>query len=299
MHQLTGGARQGPLVAVACASLVLAAFSAAPASAAPCGRADLVDMTPPDGATDVPLNAALSAHYTVSADYLGEDVTLDGPDGTQSLTAMFDATEARLSVTPPELLRAGVSYTVHWPSLRGLNAAAPGQGGQASFTVAPVLDSAPPTFDGLVGASWDLQRETNDCTNDIEERFLFGFDLGDAGDDGGRDNLTLLLYQTTGAAADGGPVPVLAVAMPAPGIRPQVALPVGDAVGHICFAGLVRDTTGAVSSSADQVACVDTTQPPFFAGCGVAPGGAPARAIPSAVLALLIAGRPRRGRRRS
>jgi hypothetical protein len=255
-------------------------------------------MVPADGAADVPPNATLSAHYASSADYLGEDVVLDTPDpASNALPATFDATEGRLSITPPDPLVAGGKYTVHWPALRGLNAAAPGVGGQATFTVASVPDSAPPTFEGVTGASWDLVRENNDCTNTIEPRFVFDLDLGTASDDGGRDNLTLILFQTAGAAADGGSVPVLAVALPPEGTRPRVALPVADATGHVCFAGLVRDTTGAVSNSADKQACVDTTQPPFFRGCAVAPG-AGSGASAALGLVLLAVARRRLGRRR-
>ena len=78
------------------------------AHAAPCGVPDLVDMVPPDGATAVPLNATLSAHYMASADYLGEDVVLVHPDGReQVLDARFDPTEVLLSVTPTEPLVRG------------------------------------------------------------------------------------------------------------------------------------------------------------------------------------------------
>jgi MYXO-CTERM domain-containing protein len=253
-------------------------------------------MVPPDQAADVPTNATLAAHYATSADYLGEDVVIDTPTGSQALPATFDTTEGRLSITPPDPLMAGGSYTVHWPALRGLNAAAPGLGGKAAFQVAAVADSAPPAFDGVVGVSWDLERKSNDCTNTIEQRFVFDFDLGTASDDGGRDNLTLLLFQSSGAAVDAGSVPVLAAALPAPGTRPRVALPVGDAVGHVCFAGLVRDTTGAISNSGDKEVCVDTASPPFFRGCSVAPGRDPAGAL--AVFLLLLAACVRRGRRR-
>jgi MYXO-CTERM domain-containing protein len=278
-------------------ALVLAA---SPARASSCGKPDLVDMVPPDGATDVPPNATLAAHYVSSADYLGEDVVLDTPDlVSNALPATFDATEGRLSITPPDPLVAGGKYTVHWPALRGLNAAAPGVGGQATFTVASLPDSAPPAFEGVAGVSWDLQRENNDCTNTIEPRFVFDIDLGAASDDGGRDNLTLILFQTMGGAVDGGSVPVLAAALPPAGTRPRVALPVPDATGHVCFAGLVRDTTGAVSNSADRQACVDTTPPPFFRGCAVAPaGGSPATAVVTLAL-VLLAGARSRGRRRS
>ena len=280
-------------------SLVLG-LAASPARASSCGKPDLVDMVPPDGSTDVPPNATLAAHYTASADYLGEDVVLDTPDHvSNALPATFDATEGRLSITPPDPLVAGGTYTVHWPALRGLNAAAPGVGGQATFTVAPVPDGAPPAFEGVVGVSWDLLRVNNDCTNTIEPRFVFDIDLGGASDDGGRDNLTLILFQTMGGAVDGGSVPVLAAALPAAGTRPRVALPVGDATGHVCFAGLVRDTTGAVSNSADKQVCVDTTAPPFFRGCAVAPGNGSPAAAGVALTVVLLAGARRRGRRRS
>ena len=290
-----------PLAArAAIAALLGTAALASPARGAPCGRPDLVDMVPPNLASDVPPNATLSAHYAVSAEYLGEDVVLDTPTGAQALPATFDATEGRLSITPPDPLQSGATYVVHWPALRGLNAAAPGTAGQASFMVGAVPDGAPPEFAGVVGASWDLQRESNDCTDRIEERFVFDLDLGAASDDGGRGGLTLLLFQTSGPGANGGSVPVLARALPPEGTRARVALPTTDAVGHICFAGLVRDTTGQVSNSADREACVDTTQPPFFRGCSVAPNARPTRAggLCGLLAALLLATRTRRGRRR-
>ena len=282
----------------ALAGLLGTAALAPDARAAPCGRPNLLDTVPPDQATDVPPNATLAAHYAASADYLGEDVVLVTPTGEQALPATFDATEGRLAITPPNPLAPGATYVVRWPALRGLNAAAPGTGGQASFTVGAVPDDAAPAFEGVLGARWDLQRETNDCTDSIEQRFVFDLDLGAASDDGGRAGLTLLLFQTSGPGADGGSVPVLARALPPEGTPARVALPTGDAVGRVCFAGLVRDTTGKVSNSADREACVDTTAPPFFRGCGVAPGAHPALA--GAILGLLaiLAARLRRGRPR-
>jgi hypothetical protein len=257
-------------------------------------------MVPPDGAADVPPNAKLAAHYAASADYLGEAVVLVLPDGEeQTLPATFDATEVRLSIAPPTPLAPGGPYVVRWPSLRGLNATAPGKGGQATFSVVATPDSTAPTFDGVVAASWDLDRSTNDCTNSIEERFSFDLELGIAGDDGGRDDLTLLLFQTSGPAANDAAVQVLARALPPAGESARVELPTGDAVGRICFAGLVRDTTDKVSSSADRQACVETTAPPFFRGCELGPTG---RSGPVGsmlgLLAIVWAARRRRDRSR-
>lgn len=261
-------------------------------------------MVPPDSALDVPPNATLSAHYATSADYLGEPVVLVLPDGEeQTLPATFDATEVRLSIAPATPLAPGGPYVVRWPALRGLNAAAPGKGGQATFSVVPTPDSASPTFDGVVAASWDLDRSSNDCTDSIEERFSFDLTLGVADDDGGRDDLTLLVFQTSGPAANDASVQVLARALPAAGESARVELPTGDAVGRICFAGLVRDTTGKVSNSADRQACVETTATPFFRGCELAP---PTRSgqsgstlgLLAGVWAIVLAARRRRDRPR-
>src|SRR5215468_7917634 len=142
------------------------AAAAAPAArAAQCGK---VDMVPPDGASGVPVNASLGAHYTASADYLGEEVVLVHPDmSEQSLTATWDPTEQLLSVTPTAPLEAGRGYTVRWPALRGLNAAAPGVGGTATFTAGTTGDVAAPTFAGVAGLSWDLERTSNDCVDEL------------------------------------------------------------------------------------------------------------------------------------
>ena len=267
----------------------------APAHAAPCGVPDLADMVPPDGATGVPLNATLGAHYMASADYLGEDVVLVHPGGReQVLEARFDPTEVLLSVTPTEPLVAGGAYVVRWPSLRGLNASTPGYGDEAHFTAGTADDVASPTFAGVTGVQWDLEREQNDCTDELEERYVFDIALGDAADDGGRDGLTLLLFQTSGSGAMGMTVPVSTRAIPAAGATAQVKLPTRDSVGHVCFAALVRDTTNRVSQSGAAEACVETVAPPFFRGCSVAgsPSGATSAFSILALLALLA--RPRK-----
>jgi MYXO-CTERM domain-containing protein len=265
--------------AAAAAVLLLVAVARAPlARGASCGKPDLVDMIPPDKATGVPVNAGLGAHYEASAEYVNEEVTLVRPDGGQQvLPATFDATEGFLSVTPTEPLMPGGMYQIQWPALRGLNAAAPGLGGMASFTAGSAPDVEAPSFAGLAGVSWDLERVQNDCLDALEERYVFDFDLTPVSDDGGRDGLTLILFQSAGPKIEktaGASVPVSTRALPAEGTRPEVKLPVDEGVGHVCFAALVRDTTGKTSQSGATQVCVDTTPPPFFRGCSVAPGGA-------------------------
>jgi MYXO-CTERM domain-containing protein len=273
---------------------VAGAVVPAAVSAAPCGAPDLLDMIPPDGATNVPPNATLAAYYQRSARYVGEEVVIVTPDGNKTaLPARFEETEGRLSVTPPDLLAPG-NYSVIWPVLRSLSSAAPGVGGEAHFTVGTLLDETPPMFDGILKVGWDYERETDECTDEVTKRYVFDLDLGFAGDDGGRNGLTLILFQTEGPGAPNGPVPVHARALPSSAATAvRVALAPEDTIGQVCFAGLVRDTTGKISNSADREVCVHTVAPPFFRGCAIGPGDAGgSEALPLMVL-LIIAARRR------
>ena len=289
------------VLALAIGAGAVAAAAAPAARAGQCGKPDLVDMVPPDGATGVPLNAALGAHYAAPTEYLGEAVVLTHPDmSTESLGAGWDPTEQFLSVTPGAPLEAGGTYTIQWPALRGLNAAAPGVGGMATFTAGATDDLSPPTFAGVKGVTWDLERASDDCVDGLVERFLFDIDLGTASDDGGASGLTLLLYQTNGPRVMGKPTPLPGRAWPQDSktdAHVQVRLATDVAVGEICFAGIVRDMVGQFSENNSVKACVHTTAPPFFNGCSVAPPGRDAgagAAGPFAVLALLVFGARRR-----
>jgi MYXO-CTERM domain-containing protein len=281
-------------------TFALAALAAAPAArAAQCGKPDLVDMVPRDLAVDVPRNAKLGAHYTAATDYLGEAVVLVHPGGNREvLPATWDPTEQLLSVTPTATLVAEKAYEVEWPALRGLNAAAPGVGGTAHFTTGTLMDAVAPTFTGITGVSWDLERMTNDCVDEIVERFVFDIDLGVAGDDGGTSGLTLMLFETKGPMVTGTPMPIPARAWPKDGMRAQVKLAKGDSLGEICFAGIVRDTIGQISQSGDVEACVHTTDPPFFNGCNVSGAGTSRAEIGGSLAALAIVLLVRRRRTR-
>jgi MYXO-CTERM domain-containing protein len=285
--------------AIIAAALAAGAFAAAPAARAePCGKPDLVDMVPPDGAVAVPPNATLAAHYTSAADYLGEEVVLVRPDmSEQVLPAIWDATEQRLSATPPQPLEPATIYEVRWPALRGLNAAAPGVGDNARFTTGTTFEVGQPTFTGVAGLSWDLERINDECVDELVERFVFDINLGAAQDDGGTNGLTLMLFQTSGPTVMDMPKPIPARAWPTDGKSAQVKLSTGDAVGDICFAGIVRDTTGQLSQSGDVEVCVHTTAPPFFRGCSVAGArGGDGWALASLALAALVLRRRTRTR---
>lgn len=278
----------------------LAAFAVALATGATearadtCGRPDLRDMVPPDKAADVPPNGSLFAHYEPSAEYLGEDVVLT-PEGLgdEVVKATWDQSQGLLTFTPPDPLAPG-SYAIRWPALRGLSTAALGRGGTVHFTVGATPDQADPVFDGLTGATWDLERLENDCTDALENRMVFDLALGPAEDDGGRGGLTLVVFQTAGGNVDGGSIPVLSTALPAAGTKVQVRLPVASATGHVCFAAFVRDLTGKTSGGGAASVCVETTAPPFFRGCAVAPPSAPTAAAAAALVAVALLARRRR-----
>jgi hypothetical protein len=280
---------------MACAVL-LAAWAPRALAASTCGRPDLIDTVPPDKATNVPPNAAFSAHYDASAEYLGEDVVVTPPQGDDVVVKVtFDSTQGLLTWKPANPLPPG-DYTLRWPSLRGLGTATPGVGATITFTVGQQPDVAAPVFDGLTAVRWDLERQNNDCTDNVESRMVFDFDLAPASDDGGRDGLTLVIFQTAGGGIDGGSVPVLSRAMPAEGAHAQVKLTVADATGHVCFAALARDTTDQTSNGGSHEVCVTTTAPPFFRGCAVAPSrGGPWGAL--LALAAIFWARSRRTRR--
>jgi hypothetical protein len=80
----------------------------------------------------------------------------------------------------------------------------------------------------------------------------------------------LTVFQTSGPdlSAGAAPQPVHTQLMPEDD-RVRVSRAVDDSVGHICFAAIVRDLTGRVSSSGNEEVCTDTVQPPFFYGCAM------------------------------
>jgi hypothetical protein len=236
-----------------------------------CIRPDLVETWPTDGATGVPLNARLSSHYTASAEYLGEPVVLEQVGvGPQTGTATFEANEGLLSLAPDQPLVANASYTIAWPALRGLTTAALGKGGTVRFAAGLADDVETPRFTGVQSIAWDVERPTDDCTDSPDDRYWFDLGLGEADDDGGRDRLTLVVFQTAGPnLVVGSPQQVLITRLPESGKPARVHRSIDSAVGHVCFAALVRDSLGRISASADREVCTTTVRPPFFYGCAV------------------------------
>jgi hypothetical protein len=263
---------------------------------AACNKPDILASFPPDGATAVPTNAMLTAHYSPNAAYLGEEVTLEEVGvGEETVDAKWNEAELLLTVTPT--LKPGADYVIHWPRLRGTNTASLGRGMDAEFSVGAQADSEPPVFAGLSGIDYDVDRERDDCTDRLEERYRFDFDLGPASDDGGRESLMLKVFQTRGPNLHAGqPVPVLIGRIPREGTTARLSTPIDDGVGEVCFAALVSDLTGKASASANREVCIETVEPPYFAGCAIG-GRAPSGAL-AAFLGLALFFRLRRGRRR-
>jgi hypothetical protein len=281
-----------------------AVLGASPAARADsCVKPDLIETIPPDDATDVPSNASLFARYQTNAQYVNEPVTMDqvhaGVTVAQGVAvpATFDATEGLLQVTPPAPLTPGDSYVVHWPSLRGIDTATLGASSDLHFTAGSTVDTSPPTFAGLSSVSWDVSRDSDSCDGQVEERYVFHLGLGAAADDGGRDGLTLVVFETTGPDVDSSaPLPVLVQRIPAEG--DGVTISRTDLVGHVCFAAIVKDLTSKVSTSGDPV-CVDTVAPPFFYGCTTTPGQKSCDPWAAALLAAIAVARRARPPRRA
>jgi hypothetical protein len=240
------------------------------ARASPCSPPDLLETMPQGGASGVPTNARPAARYAPSAEYLGEAIVFEhdgvGPEPT---TASFNANEGLLTLAPDAPLVPNDHYRITWPALRGLTTAMLGKGGEVQFTAGGIEDGEAPKFAGLGSIAWDIERENDDCTDSPQDRFRFDFVLGDASDDGPRDMLTLVVFQTSGPGAQGSPKPVLIQRMPERGEEAHVRRPIDETVGEVCFAALVRDSLGRTSDSSDRQVCVKTVRPPFFYGCAV------------------------------
>jgi hypothetical protein len=261
-----------------------------------CTSPDLIETIPASGATDVPTNAMLFARYATIAQYLDEPVMFEHPAGVETMVpATFDDTSGLLQITPPMPLTPGDAYVVHWPALRGIDTATLGSTMNLSFTAGSEQDVSPPTFDGITSVTWDVSRNSDSCTGSIDQRYVFTLGLGTAADDGGRDSLTLLVFQTSGSTVDASaPTLVLVQRIPPSGQAAQVTTTLGSGLGHICFAAIVRDLTLKASTSGSPV-CVDTVEPPFFYGCGAATGrGARGGLVALSVAAFALARRKRR-----
>lgn len=262
---------------------------------AACNRPDVLFTVPPHGADAVPPNAKLFARYRSNADYADEDIALFGPDGEQLLTGDWSSAETLLSVAP--VLEPLQSYTVEWPRLKGVSTASLGKGATVGFSVGSTPDEEPPLFEGLSGVSWDVDRERDDCTDSLEDRYLFDLDLGEASDDGGRDSLMVVVFQTKGPhVSASAPEPVSVQRMPSAGKTLRVERTLGDGEGDVCFAAVARDLTGKVSASGAKEVCVETVAPPFFNGCSSAPA-ATGHGFAAWMAALVAAACARRGRR--
>ncbi len=267
------------------------ALVGAPAQGAPCGHPDLLETLPPDGAADVPINAALAARYAPSAEYLNEPVVFEHVGVGEEMAAIrFDLNEGLLTIEPAAPLVSLEPYKVHWPQLRGLSTASLGTGADVGFTAGAIADMAPPNFSGVRSLDWDVERANDECSDAADDRFRFDLTLDEATDDGGNQMLTLVVFQTAGPSLAAGepPLPVLVQRFPPAGKSVRVERPIDVATGRVCFAAIARDARGQISQSAQREVCARTVKPPFFYGCGLAADSG--RGEPSTRTLLFFAG---------
>jgi hypothetical protein len=281
---------------VAAAVAAAVACGTAPARAASCADTDLRLTFPPDGAENVATDALPQALYSVNSEYLDEPVVFEHVGGKrEELIADYEKNEHILKIVPAEPLAAGDEYVIEWPGLRGYGNAQKGAGKTVRFEVGAGPDQASPEFDGLIGVDWDIDREHDDCADSRVERNVFTLALAPADDDGGRDSLQLVVYQTRGPELAPGvrkPLPVMP--LPPPDEDAELRIDIDGSAGDVCFAALVRDLSGKVSSGASHEVCTRTRRPPFFYGCST-PAAAPHGGASLAALLLLAS----LGRRRT
>src|SRR5262249_10471849 len=162
------------------------------------GKPDLLETYPAHHATNVPTNATLTAHYSSTAEYLEEEVTLEhvGVSEADPFPVTFNEAEGLLQLKHPDGLVAGDMYILSWPALRGIGTASLGASARIEFTVGDGEDTSAPDFDGLDRLTWDVDHVRDDCTGSLEERFVFEAWPGQAHDDFGEESLALVVFQT-------------------------------------------------------------------------------------------------------
>lgn len=266
---------------------------ASPARAEPCGRPDVDATFPPQGASGVPQNAILAAHYRAPADYGGEPVTLTLDETTDvPVDVAYDNGESMLRAVPLAPLAPG-RYSVVWPALRGV-ATSVGLGATRSFSVGTAVDTAPPHFDGLRKATWDFSREEDPCTDSQADRYEYQLSLGEHADDLPSSLLSVVVFETRSPKHPAGTPPIELAVVPLPAGGSITILRPSKEAGKVCFAAVLRDLALYTSGGGDQEACVDTVEPPFFEGCSFAARGRSTPAPLGLVLLALVALRARR-----
>ncbi|HWP06843.1 MAG TPA: Ig-like domain-containing protein [Polyangiaceae bacterium] len=274
----------------------LALFAASPARAEPCGRPDVDATFPPHGASGVPQNAILAAHYSAPADYDEEPVKLTlGEDVDVPVVVSYDNGESMLRAVPQAPLATG-TYQLVWPPLRGV-ATSVGLGATRSFSVGTAVDSAAPHFDGLRKASWDFSREDDPCTDSLEDRYGFELSLGEYSDDLPSSLLSVVVFETRSPKHPAGTPPTELAVLPLPSDGRVVIQRPSKEAGKVCFAAVLRDLALYTSGGGDEEACVETVEPPFFEGCSVATRGRSAPGPLALVLVALVGLGARRRRR--
>jgi hypothetical protein len=131
----------------------------------------------------------------------------------------------------------------------------------------------PPSFEGIESVTWDLAREKDPCTDALEDRYVFDFELGAASDDADPGHLAVLVFETEHPRSGPSTPPKQIGIYPLPNDGVLHVPRSARRSGKSCFAAVTRDLVGFVSSGGDVEVCTETIEPPWFVGCAVARGG--------------------------
>src|SRR5690606_35941850 len=223
---------------------------------AACGRADLEDAIPPDGAEGVPTNTPLSATYELGAIHQGEPVLVTrAGEPTQSLPAVYRSAVRTLTVQGVETLAPNSLYTVEWPGLSNDDSARPGNGAAVSFSVGGGPDNSRPEFDGIRELRWAFERKHDSCSATESERSLFELRLPEPRYSGGAELLNVLAFQTRGPNLGTDTAEQVYSRRYTGSNWITVKRPIAHGVGRVCFSAMFQAPNGMISGGAERSAC--------------------------------------------
>lgn len=236
---------------------------------------------PADRANEVPVNVVLHADFPASQEPGGRPTwrvldshsrEVDGVEGWDDLSATF---------TPATELEPRSPYYVR------VSVAATGQYLNFEFNTGDDRDRSGPSFGGLSDLDWSHQTDEwlfDNCHISSGEGIVFNLTFPEASDDGPREELCYMVYQTSGPGVSGS---TLRARVRYPDDDLTLMLPAGDGEGDICFRVEARDLIGRVDGNRREQ-CVEAVVGAIFDdACSVA-GAAPRATGPTVPLLVLL-----------
>ena len=209
------------------------------AARAQCGKPDLVDMVPPDGATGVPPNATLAAHYA-SVDRISGRGGGAGPSGRQPTAVAGDVGRHRAAAVGDADVGADRrTASTRSAGRRCAGSTPPRPGWVARRASRPERRSTPrrPRSRAWPACRGTSSARTTSASTSSSNASCSTSSSAPRSDDGGTSGLTLMLFQTKGPQVMGMPTPIPARAWPQSGTRAQVRLATGERGGRDLLRG--------------------------------------------------------------